>query len=260
VLSKHREIVYRARRKILEGDNQKETIINNVNVEISNIVGMYALDKGDIPDYQKIVTEFSSIIPFDTASQEQLVRQLEQMKTAIEITDMLTNITKDMYEVREKQVTPDVMRQVERWVCLGVYDNLWMDHLDAIDDLREGIGLRGYGQRDPLVEYKNEAFIMFESLMAAINSEIVHRIFKVQISTNPPPQSLNSTQKLPANQSIVPTETKLTKEAKRARTNETDTVSNQPSANNPRKQLGRNDPCWCGSGKKWKKCHYPKLS
>jgi len=132
------------------------------------------------------------------------------------------------------------MRQVERWVSLSVIDNLWMDHLEAIDDLREGIGLRGYGQRDPLVEYKNEAFGMFERLMAAIESEIVHRIFKVQVQ-------------------LAPTETKLTQEAKRARTND-ETVSSQKTVGDHKKQLGRNDPCWCGSGKKWKKCHYPKTS
>ena len=73
------------------------------------------------------------------------------------------------------------MREVERWVMLSVVDNLWMDHLDAIDDLREGIGLRGYGQRDPLVEYKNEAFKMFEKLIAAIDSEIARRIFRVSV-------------------------------------------------------------------------------
>ena len=116
-----------------------------------------------------------------------------------------------------------------------------MDHLDAIDDLREGIGLRGYGQRDPLVEYKNEAFSMFERLMAAFDSEIVHRLFKVNVQMAPQGQ-----------------ETPITQAAKQMRTN-ADIAVKSPKVNT-QKELGRNDPCWCGSGKKWKKCHYPQTS
>ena len=79
------------------------------------------------------------------------------------------------------------MRQVEKFVSQSVIDNLWVDHLDAIENLRQGIGLRGYGQRDPLVEYKNEAFRMFEQLINAIDDEIVHRIYKIQVQDTPPP-------------------------------------------------------------------------
>jgi len=116
--------------------------------------------------------------------------------------------------------------------------------LDAIDDLREGIGLRGYGQRDPLVEYKNEAFNMFERLIAAIDSEIVHRIYKIQVQMAP--QSSNPTNVV----NVARPETR------RMQTNNTQSTVAQPIV---KKQLGRNDPCWCGSGKKWKKCHYPEL-
>jgi preprotein translocase subunit SecA len=139
-----------------------------------------------------------------------------------------------------------------------------MEHLDAIDDLREGIGLRGYGQRDPLVEYKNEAFSMFERLMSAIDNEIIHRIYKVQIALQQPqtatykaPKGMPKKNSVPAQlNEVIQTETKLTKEAKRARTNEEQAVA----VSQAKKQLGRNDPCWCGSGKKWKKCHYPQLN
>ena len=147
-----------------------------------------------------------------------------------------------MYEAREKQITSPLMRQVERWVSLSVIDNYWMDHLDAIDDLREGIGLRGYGQRDPLVEYKNEAFNMFERLVSGIDSEIVHRIYKVQVSTAPQTQPVSP----------------IAEAAKHMHTNTSEQAVAQPVVNK-NKKLGRNDPCWCGSGKKWKKCHYPAL-
>ena len=150
-----------------------------------------------------------------------------------------------MYDKREAAVTPEVMRQLERWVSLSVIDNLWMDHLDAIDDLREGIGLRGYGQRDPLVEYKNEAFSMFERLMGGIDSEIVQRIFKVhvELSPNQSNQSIKT--------SVLPTETVISKAAKRMQTNTEISVKTPVVVVN---KLGRNDPCPCGSGLKYKKC------
>lgn len=235
VLNKQREIVYRRRRKILEGERLKDKIIENIGAEVANVVAIYS-SEGSV-DRPKIVTEFSSIIPFDPASQEQLTKQLEQMHASGQISEFLTKLTRDMYENREKQISPEVMAQIERWVSLNVIDNLWMDHLDAIDDLREGIGLRGYGQRDPLVEYKNEAFSMFERLMAAIDSEIVHRIYKVQVQVAPQASQQPKV------------ETPISQAAERM-------APKEPV--NPGKKLGRNDPCWCGSGKKFKKCHYPK--
>ena len=231
VLNKQREIVYRKRRKILEGESQKEEILGNISKEISTVVALYADEKGLSVEREKIVKEFVSIIPFDGASEGQLVKQLEQFHMGNDVSDFLTTISKDMYETREKQVSPELMRQIERWVSLQVIDSFWMDHLDAVDDLREGIGLRGYGQRDPLVEYKNEAFNMFEQLMAGIDGEIVHRIYKVQVSTQPPP--------------VMP---------QHIQTNASEPVAPRPIVN-AAKKLSRNDPCWCGSGKKWKRCH-----
>ncbi len=234
VLNKQREIVYRMRGKILEGESQRESIVEKIRHELDAVVGMYS-SEGSI-EREKIVAEFVSIIPFDEASAQQLGKQLEQYHGAAEISEFLSGLVKQMYEAREHQMASEVMRQIERWVSLQVIDSLWMDHLDAIDDLREGIGLRGYGQRDPLVEYKNEAFGMFERLIASIDSEIVHRIFKVQVQLAPQqPAPLQQT---------VPISSSLT---------------HQPiNASTPNK-LGRNDPCWCGSGKKWKRCHYPQV-
>ena len=247
VLNKHREIIYRRRRRALLEEVQKDQILNDLENEITTLVGV-AKEEGTL-DTEKITQEFSTIIPFDTNSQSQLKTQLAQLPADADAIDFLNRLSRDMYENREKQVSPEIMRQVERWVTLSVIDNLWMDHLDAIDDLREGIGLRGYGQRDPLVEYKNEAYSMFERLMATISSDVVHRIYKVQVQL-PPGVAQNKSVELPK-------ETIITKEAKRARTNE---ESHQKPIVNAKKQLGRNDPCWCGSGKKFKKCHYPKIS
>jgi preprotein translocase subunit SecA len=140
------------------------------------------------------------------------------------------------------------MRQVEKFVLLSVIDNLWMDHLDAVENLRQGIGLRGYGQKDPLVEYKNEAYKMFEQLINAIDDEVVHRIYKIQVQAPPMPQQ--------EHQHII---------AQPAGANSNGEVSSSVQKPKPagstidinKKKLGRNDPCWCGSGKKYKRCHYP---
>lgn len=271
VLNKHREIIYRMRKKALFAEDQKTKIEEYLKTEISTMVNLHMSDGG--VEREQIVNEFVTIIPFDELSQKQLLTQLSQMHTADEISDFLTKLTSDMYESREKQVGSEVMRQVERWVSLTIIDNLWMEHLEAIDDLREGIGLRGYGQRDPLVEYKNEAYNMFEHLVSAIGSDIVHRIFKVQVNI-PPPQAERTedrgqrTETSPViarsgatKQSLqspnLAVETILSKAAKQMRTNQESTP--QPVKNV--KQLGRNDPCPCGAinpetGKpyKYKKC------
>ena len=244
VLNKQREIVYRKRRKILEGESQKDTILQNISGELGNLVAMYSSEKEGEIDRQKILSEFVSIIPFDAASQEQLLKQLGEAHTAADMTEFLTTISRDMYDKRESQIGSDITRQIERWVSLSVIDSYWMDHLDAVDDLREGIGLRGYGQLDPLVEYKNEAFNMFERLIAGIDSEIIHRIYKVQVSQNSPAGA----------PPVQPIESPIAAAAKKMQTNASEQVVAQPVVNTAKK-LGRNDPCWCGSGKKWKKCH-----
>lgn len=257
VLNKHREIVYKRRRKILEGENQKEAILHKITGEIANIVAAYS-GEGDAIDRGKIVAEFVSIIPFDQNSQEELVKKLQEFHTEAEITDFLTTLAADAYKQREASVTPEVMRQIERWVSLQVIDNLWMDHLDAIDDLREGIGLRGYGQRDPLVEYKNEAFSMFERLMAGIDGEIVRRIFKIQVQLAPS-QNETGVQKQVTNAvGAAPMfsgrETGLSQAAKAMRTNAPAAEVSGATSPLVSAKVGRNDPCPCGSGLKYKKC------
>ncbi|MBI3559054.1 preprotein translocase subunit SecA [Candidatus Gottesmanbacteria bacterium] len=199
VMNKQREIIYNMRKKVLNSENLKQDILDKINKEIEMISS---------------VEGFATIIPFDPASQEQMKKQpnLDFKKIAHEV-----------YEQREKQIGAKMARYIEQQEMLRVLDTLWMEHLEAIDDLREGIGLRGYGQRDPLVEYKTEAFNMFEKLMAAIDNEIVHRIYKIAVA--------------------MPEVTNVANV-----TNVTGVTEKRP---------GRNDPCWCNSGKKYKKCHYP---
>jgi len=310
VLNKQREIVYKRRRAALEGENLREKIVLTLHNQIKTQVGFFAPEKGEI-EREKIIQEFVTMIPFDQTSQKQLMKQLEQLSTAHNIEEFLTTLITDSYTQREKQFAPEVMRQLERWVTLTTVDNLWMDHLTAIDDLREGIGLRGYAQRDPLVEYKNEAFDMFERLISQIDQEISHRIFRAQVQLAPnqtqEPPRIQSTQLTPrtpapridtdplsslkassggANEltdrasgaknllgsllkktvqnnskndllsSLLQKDSNLVKAANQQITNRS-TAGTQPIK---KPKIGRNDPCWCGSGKKWKRCHYPQTT
>jgi len=260
VLNKQREIIYKRRRKILEAslENQdlKDEILEKIDETISAIINIRStevVDSQKSPDEQ-IVEEFATIIPFDDESKKQLVKQLMQFLGSDEKINFLSNLAKDVYKTREEQMGDELTRQVERFVMLSVIDNLWIDHLDAVENLRSGIGLRGYGQRDPLVEYKNEAFTMFEQLIAAIDDGIVHRIYKIQVEQKEAPvihqhrhittQAAGDTQVSPSFQS---------KEVSQLINETNKTVTADTSS---KKKLGRNDPCWCGSGKKYKKCHY----
>jgi preprotein translocase subunit SecA len=242
ILNKQREIIYGLRRKIVAGENLKEMILEKLDGQIETIVRMHFAGGITGPEKETIIKEFISIIPFEPASQQAIVTQLSALRSPEAIIEFLKKVIHDTYIQRETQLTSPVMRQVERWVSISVVDSLWMDHLDAIEDLREGIGLRGYGQLDPLVEYKHEAYSMFERLLSTIDSEISNRIFKVQVQMTP-----QQAETLPNRQ-----QTTIQKVAK-------EQISKQKNTPGGVKKLGRNDPCPCGSGKKWKRCHYPKI-
>jgi preprotein translocase subunit SecA len=246
VMNKQREIIYEKRQKILQiagqtdGELKKEIRAKTMS-EVDNLVGLYAPEGISQIEYEQILPGFGEILPFDTASQARLKSQLESLKEPEKIKEFLQKLISDAYETREKQVGPEGMRQIENFVYLRTIDRLWVDHLDAMDDLREGVGLRGYGQKDPLVEYKKEAFADFERLLASIDHDLVRQIFRVQIGPTPPrPQPI---------QTNVDTQDKMG-------------LTPEPQQTRPvvtqKKKVGRNDPCPCGSGKKYKKCCYPK--
>lgn len=152
----------------------------------------------------------------------------------------------EQYEKRESQIGPDTMRQLEKIVALRVIDQLWLDHIEAMDYLRQSVQLRGYGQRDPLIEYKTEAQSMFQQLMEAMKSQVANLIFKVEVA----PQPVQ-----PKN--IIESRPDISGES----SHEHQEVINEPahrqvnSTNDQFANVGRNDPCPCGSGKKYKKCH-----
>ena len=251
VLNKQREIIYSRRQEVLKSQDEnseefQEEIKEKIHNEIAAVVTMYSESFTEGSPSEQIAEKFGTIIPFDEVSLSQIRDQLEQIKLAGEKISFLEKIADDIYKTRETQMGKDLIKQVERFVSLSVMDNLWTDHLDAIENLRQGIGLRGYGQKDPLVEYKNEAYTMFEQLINGIDDEIVHRIYKIQVQQPPPiPQEHRHIHTQAAGGNLGSDEVS---------TSSTTSSTLQVDA---KKKLGRNDPCWCGSGKKYKRCHYP---
>lgn len=302
VLNKQREIIYKLRRTVLESEklteeesqvseekpkekngkkknpppeqsdvtrtlSLKDDVLERIDTSLRNLVitaeqtQMMDDDRGSVNE--KIITDYMTIVRFDEASQKQLVSQLDQLATQEEKIEFLINLTHDLYNKREEEVTPQIMRQIEKYVMLKVIDTLWMNHLDAIDHLRSGIGLRGYAQKDPLVEYKNEAFKLFEQLIYNIDDEIVHTIFKIHV-VNSAEQGMHLHVHTNTPEGEVSSQTADTKSKKQVKqktmrsgknTSASPFQSAEDKENSDQKKLGRNDPCWCGSGKKYKRCH-----
>src|SRR5258708_5527327 len=257
VLNKQREIIY-TKRKLMLGTDQnlslKEDMLEKVGQSIATLVTMHMAKQYEQETQlnETIVADFTAVIPFDEHSQKHLAMQLQQLGEGHAKIEFLQAIAKDVYNKREEQLTEPVMREVERFASLSVIDNMWMDHLDAIENLRQGIGLRGYGQRDPLVEYKNEAYTMFELLVQGIDDEIVHRIYRIQVQ-GPTQQHTHIQTNTPASEVYQPVT--IAADSAKAPTVKKGKDIQPAVSGNPKKNPGRNDPCWCGSGKKFKKCH-----
>lgn len=269
VVNKQREIIYGRRRKILEsgeGEELKQKTQERIKEEIRMLVAARAADGYTEIETDQIVREFAAIIPFDDASQKNLEQKLKSLETSDAMTGHLLDISKQVYQQREAQLTPEVTRQIERFVTLQSMDELWMDHLDQLDDLREGIGLRGYAQKEPLVEYKKEAFDMFESLLSRIDVETVRKIYRIQPVGLAQPELPKNVQ-LERREILSETPVGLHLPFGRDKTKEVSFASafknlatNRPAgaAIVKKRDIGRNDPCPCGSGKKYKRCHYPQ--
>ncbi|MEX0621787.1 MAG: preprotein translocase subunit SecA [Candidatus Woykebacteria bacterium] len=252
VLNKQREIIYKQRRDILGLSSSKDKkdqlklrdmVIEKINSEIDTLLASSQTETKGL-DFERIATEFFSIIPFDENSQKTLKGQIEKLAGEQKIKEFLLKIITDLYGSREKQYGEDIARQIERLVLLSTIDSLWINHLEDVDYLREGIGLQGYAAKDPLVEYKGEAFKLFEDLIRSIDFEIVHRIFKIQVVPQGQQDQHAGHQHAPA------TTTTSTSAGDISETGARD-ESLVPAG---KTKIGRNDPCPCGSGLKYKKC------
>ncbi len=247
VMNKQREVIYKKRREILDQSDVKEYISESIHEEIENMAAFHLA--GDRMDWDTdgLAKAAGGIFPIGDKTEE--LKKLKQEngepeEKIKEITEFIFNLAEEAYKRKEEELGAENMRSAEKMVALQTIDNLWMNHLDEIDYLREGIGLRGYGQRDPLIEYKREAFRMFSDLMNNIRATIVGTIFRVALVR---PQQETEKRNLrfqgaDENASNFGGENKNGKQPEQAK----------PFVNE--EKIGRNDPCPCGSGKKYKKC------
>jgi preprotein translocase subunit SecA len=296
VMNKQREAVYGLRRQLLEGLDEKQLITEDyVSTLLSNALDEHAPIKvhpgqWDIKALKdQLVVQFG----FDLEAEGVPVNELNRH----ELGEMLFERLKERYEAKEQIVGAQAMRYHERMIMLSVLDGLWKDHLLAMDQLKEGIGLRGYGQQDPLISYKRESFEAFEAMMARFQEDTVRFLFRMQIMgpdgreitvpSRPHPQTMvlqggsaiasepGANGNAPARQvdtpPMIPAHTrspsttideleqefqrKKKRELQQARMAGGDDSTAQPTQRRTGDKVGRNDPCPCGSGKKYKKCH-----
>ncbi|NWF76219.1 MAG: preprotein translocase subunit SecA [Nitrospirae bacterium] len=227
VMNKQRTEIYSFRKDILQSSNLKERLFNMAESIVEELLDIYCPEEKHIDDWDwkglkdAVYSIFAFIIDIENADRENLRESL------------IAEI-KSFYDKKESEIGSDVVRYLERVIMLQVIDTQWKDHLLAMDHLKEGIGLRGYGQRDPLVEYKKEAFDLFADMTSRISTEILSRLFKIQV------QKRETIKKEPVRQL-------------RLSYNRGEGSSGVQTVKRGRK-IGRNDPCPCGSGKKYKKC------
>ena len=252
VMNKQREVIYKKRREILEMKDTKTEMLTYIGEEIERMVSFNCVGEEGEWNVQEINDAFRGIVfangDFTTRLEE--IRGDSRHNPAEKISNMvefLFGIAKEVYNKKEAEVGEDQMRAIEKAVILQTTDMSWMNHLDEIDYLREGIGLRGYGQRDPLIEYKREAFAMFTQLIESVRSNIVNTIFRVS--------AVSSQKEVPQaglSFSGASDEVEQFGAAKSADTDEKNRSKQATIVN--KDKVGRNDPCPCGSGKKYKKC------
>jgi len=266
VKNQQREIVYKLRKEILEAKDLDAKIKDKLQAELDSIM-LYSRSEPDGKlDAEKTVVGLLEIIPFDEISRRALKKQLEGNKDEGEIKEFLNKVVMDVFETRKKELGDKVFFEIEKFAYLSSIDHEWIEHLDAIDAFEDAVKLRGYAQKDPLSEFKNEAFTMFEGLLNKIDTEVTRRLFRIGVATPPQPVMPISQARTNVDQldqeGLAPygdNETAQKGKPAFARTNEDSQNQIEEGSNVQKMKLGRNDPCWCGSGKKWKKCHYPQL-
>ena len=231
VNNEQREVIYQERRKVLDGDNMRDLILKMITDIVENAVDMSISDEQTPEnwDLQELNTLLLSIIPLKPVT---LTEERKKMKKN-ELKHMLKEEAIKLYETKEAEFPePEQIREIERVVLLKVIDNKWMAHLDDMDQLREGIGLQAYGQRDPAIEYKMQGYEMYEAMMASIQEETVRILFHIRLE--------QKVEREPA--------------AKVTGTNKDASATSAPKKRVEQK-IYPNDPCPCGSGKKYKQCH-----
>jgi preprotein translocase subunit SecA len=241
VMNKQREVVYHRRRELLSGTSLKADVLDMCDALIEEIAGAHADSEVDAAqwDWKAIDDAFFKQFKFRPGFNAQTEVAGKPVQSADDLTEIASERVHQLYDQREAEFTEPVMRQIEKIVMLQTLDSLWKDHLLAMDHLKEGIGLRGYAQVNPLTEYQKEGFTMFEALMAVMQQDVVEKVFSVQVQRQ---QDVEQIQQ-PKPQRVV-----------MSHGGESETPAATPAKRDAEK-VGRNDPCPCGSGKKYKRCH-----
>lgn len=233
VMNAQREIIYSERAKVLNGEDISEYITKMIKDYVANTVNQYLVDDDDHDNWNmaglREQLEGLIITKDDLKYTSKELAEIERT----DITEKLTEKALAVYKKREKELTVPVIREIERVVLLKVVDTKWMAHIDDMDELKRGIGLRAYGQKNPVVEYRIEGFDMFDAMIDSICEDTIHMLFTIQVRVNEEP--------------------KREQVLKADKTQGSDgSLANAPRT--VKKKPGRNDPCPCGSGKKYKKC------
>ncbi len=255
VMNVQREIIYGERRKILEGRDLKPTITSYLNQTVLDTIATYCPESSSDWDTDTLFEMLNEIFPLSLYISATDLHG----KRRLEIEDLLTELAEKAYEDREKQIGSELMRDLERQIAFRAIDNKWLEHLDGMDYLLEGIGLRGYAQIDPLMAYKKEGFEMFDQMQQGIQDEIVRWMFRVQVQVVNEPYrnpyrnvSMNTSELTPMG---APSPAQGFDEP--GPYSDFDEGLPRPRKLAPMKtraKVGRNDPCPCGSGKKYKRC------
>jgi preprotein translocase subunit SecA len=268
VMNTQRDVIYKERRKTLEGADLKSNILDMIREELTSVVDANTPgNDADGWELDTLIAEANSIVKL---SDEFTPEALAAM-TPDAILEAVIQFAEDAYDDKEEEMTADIMRQLERLVMLRSIDSLWVEHLTGTDDMRQGIGLQAYGQTDPLVAYKREAHDMWGQLLANIRNQVARTIYHVEIAVQqqpaPPPVTTIATQPGVAADGHGPNVLQ-DERAQRAiaaagglKAPPRNLRTNQPTESGPGRtvvaapKIGRNEPCHCGSGKKYKKCH-----
>ncbi len=253
VMNSQREVIYDLRNHALRGENLRAEIVRLIEEQVHAMVEEHipADSYAEEWNFAGLRLEFQKMF----LAEWPLTEKEEEELQPEEIEERLRTQALAAYEMKERALGSELMRQLERYVMLRTIDEKWRDHLYEMDQLKEGIGLRAYGQKDPLIEYKSEGFRMFKEMLDSLNREVVELVFRAQVQTEPPQYQ----RRLP--RQMVAVHQEATGMGLRAQPQQQAQQGGKPQPLvRETAKVGRNDPCPCGSGKKYKKCHGRNVS
>jgi preprotein translocase subunit SecA len=243
VLNKQREVVYELRKLILAGQSTRELVQDILREQLDGIVRNFA-QSNQPSDWDRKAIQDSLVFLVDSTLGTEAESFWTPLSKQDALVDALFQRAVERYRGREQEMGENVVRQLEQIVYLGSIDQQWKDHLLAMDHLKEGVGLRGYGQKDPLVEYKKEGFNLFRLMDEQVKTDVIAKLFRVQITREEQVEEMQ-----PKKQ-----------EMQFFHGGDDAGASKAPVRKSEGERVGRNDPCPCGSGKKYKKCHGANVS